>query len=101
MRKNCSSRQILSVIVLSLLMAFAAVPGLAQGQSDKSLYERVGGYNALAAVVETLLAGFCLMTDFRNSSPDIARIRKSGFASTSSTSFVPLPVAPVSTPAVT
>ena len=55
MRKNCSSRQILSVIVLSLLMAFAAVPGLAQGQSDKSLYERVGGYNALAAVVDDFI----------------------------------------------
>lgn len=55
MRKNCSSRQTLSVIVLSLLIAFAAVPSLAHGQSDKSLYDRVGGYNALAAVVDDFI----------------------------------------------
>lgn len=55
MRKNCFPRQILSVIVLSLLIAFAAVPSPAQGQSDKSLYQRVGGYDALAAVVDDFI----------------------------------------------
>jgi hemoglobin len=53
-----------SVLALSLsLSAAAAANGTVQPQGEKSLYERIGGYNALAAVVDDFIVR--LVTDKR------------------------------------
>ena len=51
--KSRFQRAMISGVVFSLLLTIAlSVPGRAQ---EKSLYERVGGYNALAAVVDDFI----------------------------------------------
>jgi len=53
-----------SVLALSLcLSATASANGTLQPQGEKSLYERIGGYNALAAVVDDFIGR--LVTDKR------------------------------------
>ena len=54
MQRNSRFRQnIVSALVLSLLLTIAgSMPVQAQ---EKSLYERIGGYNALAAVVDDFI----------------------------------------------
>ena len=53
-RKHFWSRSGLSAVALGLLLAgSAAAQGMQTG--DKSLYERLGGYNALAAVVDDFI----------------------------------------------
>jgi len=53
-----------SVLALSLcLSATASANGTLQPQGEKSLYERIGGYNALAAVVDDFIDR--LVTDKR------------------------------------
>src|SRR2546426_10329370 len=54
----------LSVLALSFwLSAAASANGRLQPQGEKSLYERIGGYNALAAVVDDFIGR--LVTDKR------------------------------------
>jgi len=53
MKKRHSSVLTLAALVLSLLITSSLT--LAQGTSDKSLYQRVGGYDALAAVVDDFI----------------------------------------------
>jgi hemoglobin len=45
-----------SIIALSLFLAWSAgAPAMAQGTKEKSLYERLGGYDAIAAVVDDFI----------------------------------------------
>ena len=45
-----------SIIVLSLLLSWGAgAPAMAQATKEKSLYERLGGYDAIAAVVDDFI----------------------------------------------
>jgi len=56
------ARTALSAIVLSLLLATtAAAQGMMKQSNEKSLYDRLGGYNALAAVVDDFIVR--LVTD--------------------------------------
>ncbi len=48
-----SISQTLAVLAISLLLTYANAA--AQGMSEKSLYHRIGGYDALAAVVDDFL----------------------------------------------
>ena len=51
-----SSLQILAALCLSVLITSSlAVPSLAQGKSEKTLYQRLGGYDAVAAVVDDFI----------------------------------------------
>ena len=43
-----------TIIALSVLL-LAALPGAAQQKTEKTLYQRLGGYDAIAAVVDDLL----------------------------------------------
>ncbi len=45
-----------SILALSLLLTVTAVaPAVAQGKKEKSLYQRLGGYDAIAAVVDDFI----------------------------------------------
>ena len=45
----------LSFILPMVIIVFLAFPGLSQAESEKSLYERLGGYDAISAVVDRFL----------------------------------------------
>jgi hemoglobin len=56
MQTKCSSLQTFSALVLALIIAASvAAQGRSQNKSEKSLYDRVGGYDALAAVVDDFI----------------------------------------------
>lgn len=56
MKNKGTSQHTLAALALAVLIASSFVVNvLAQDKSDKSLYERVGGYNALAAVVDDFI----------------------------------------------
>lgn len=56
MKNKGTSQHTLAALALAGLIASSfALTGLTQEKSDKSLYERVGGYNALAAVVDDFI----------------------------------------------
>lgn len=55
------ARAMVTAFVLSLLLATTAAAQGMQGTATKSLYERLGGYNALAAVVDDFIVR--LVTD--------------------------------------
>jgi hemoglobin len=61
--RRTSSRIMLPVCALALALAWGAVPRTAaqDGTMKKSLYERLGGYNAVAAVVDDFVGR--LITD--------------------------------------
>ena len=45
-----------SILALSLLLTVTAIaPAVAQGKKEKSLYQRLGGYDAIAAVVDDFI----------------------------------------------
>jgi hemoglobin len=57
-----ASRAVLASVMLTLALAAAARPAAAQDmQMKKSLYDRLGGYNAIAAVVDDFVGR--LVTD--------------------------------------
>jgi hemoglobin len=55
--RRTALKTLLPVLALSLLLACWAAPNVAaqNGQMKKSLYERLGGYNAIAAVVDDFI----------------------------------------------
>lgn len=56
MQKKCSSLQTFSALVFALLIAASvAAQCMSQNKSEKSLYNRVGGYDALAVVVDDFI----------------------------------------------
>lgn len=56
MKNKGTSQHTLAALAIAVLIASSFVVNvLAQDKSDKSLYERVGGYNALAAVVDDFI----------------------------------------------
>lgn len=56
MKNKGTSQHSLAALAIAVLIASSFVVNvLAQDKSDKSLYERVGGYNALAAVVDDFI----------------------------------------------
>ena len=55
------ARTAITGVVLSLLLASSAAAQGMQQSADKSLYDRLGGYNALAAVVDDFIVR--LVTD--------------------------------------
>jgi hemoglobin len=54
-RSTRFQRTTVFALVLSLLLAMSATAIAASQPQEKSLYERVGGYNALAAVVDDFI----------------------------------------------
>ncbi|MDT7808124.1 MAG: hemoglobin [Acidobacteriota bacterium] len=61
--RRTALRQLLPVFTLALALAWGGAPKAAaqDGQKGKSLYERLGGYNAIAAVVDDFVGR--LVTD--------------------------------------
>ncbi|PYT03697.1 MAG: hypothetical protein DMF65_03680, partial [Acidobacteria bacterium] len=54
--RRMTLRTTLPVFALAVVIAWASAPtAAAQDQTKKSLYERLGGYNAIAAVVDDFI----------------------------------------------
>lgn len=53
MHRKLTARTLLTALILALLITPALAMG--QGMQEKSLYQRVGGYDALAAVVDDFI----------------------------------------------
>jgi hypothetical protein len=90
------------------LMAFAAVvptyaadPQAAPMPSQKSLYQRLGGYDALAAVTDDFITHLATDPQLGRFFTGLSADSRSGYASTSSIFCVSRPAARASTPGVT
>jgi hemoglobin len=56
LKRRLFLKSILTLLVLSVALSSGAGRALAQDKPEKSLYERLGGYDAVAAVVDEFIA---------------------------------------------
>ncbi|HEY0004783.1 MAG TPA: group 1 truncated hemoglobin [Pyrinomonadaceae bacterium] len=45
-------KRVLAILALAMVLNWTAMPASAQAQKERSLYQRLGGYDAVAAVVD-------------------------------------------------
>jgi hemoglobin len=55
LKQSLSVKLFLPVFAFLLIASWGALPVAAQEKTEKSLYERLGGYNAIAAVVDEFI----------------------------------------------